>query len=58
MIFTEAARPRCISLLRVDKPLCLPKLESIFVLLSDFSTMNESFSAFSFVVGSSLSLKF
>ena len=33
VIFTEATRPRLISLLRVDKSLCLPKLKSIIVLL-------------------------
>ena len=34
---------RLISLLRVDKSLCLPKLKSITVLLYDFSTKNEHF---------------
>ena len=43
VIFTEAARPRCISILRVDKSSCLPKLKSITVLLYDFLTMNEHF---------------
>ena len=32
-----------ISLLRVDKSLCLPKLKSITVLLYDFSFKNENF---------------
>ena len=32
-IFTEAARPRLLPLLRVDKYLCLSKLKSITVLL-------------------------
>ena len=43
VIFTEAAKPRWISLLRVDKSSCLPKLKSIAVLLYDFLTMNEFF---------------
>ena len=37
--FTEAARPRWISLLRVDKFLYLSKLKSIIVLLYDLSTI-------------------
>ena len=37
------ARPRRISLLRVDKSFCLLKLKSITVLLYDFSTKNEIF---------------
>ena len=39
VIFTEATWSRWISLLRVDKSLCLPKLKSITVLLYDFSTI-------------------
>ena len=38
------------SLLRVDKSLCLPKLKSITVLLYDFSFKNENFATFIFVV--------
>ena len=34
---------RQMSLLRIDKSLCLPKLKSITVLLYDFSTTNENF---------------
>ena len=48
--FTEAARQRWISLLRVDKSLCLPKLKSITVLLYDFSFKNENFATFTFHV--------
>ena len=40
------------SLLRVDKSLCLPKLKSITVLLYDFSFKNENFATFIFVVKS------
>ena len=36
VIFTEAARPRGISLLRVNKSSCLPKLKSITVLIYNF----------------------
>ena len=36
VIFTKATRPRFISLLRVDKSSCLPKLKPITVLLYDF----------------------
>ena len=43
VIFTKAARPRLISLLRVDNSLCLLKLKSIIVLLYHFSTMNGNF---------------
>ena len=43
VIFTEAARPRLISLLRVDKSLYLPKLKSITVLLYDFSNIYVKF---------------
>ena len=44
VIFTGAAMPRCISTLRVDKSLCLPKLKSITVLLCYMtSTVNENF---------------
>ena len=39
VILTEVGRPRLISLLRVDKSSCLPKLKSITVLLYDFLTM-------------------
>ena len=42
--------PRLISLLRVDRSLCLPKLKSITVLLYDFSIKNENFATFAFVV--------
>ena len=42
VMITEAARQRRISLLRVDKFLCLSKLKLIAVLLYDFSTMNEN----------------
>ena len=42
--------PRRISLLRVDKSLCLPKFKSITVLLYDFSFKNEHFAAFTFAV--------
>ena len=38
------------SLLRVDKSLCLPKLKSITVLLYDFSFKNENFATYTFVV--------
>ena len=34
---------RLMSLLRVDKAMCLPQLKSITVLLYDFSTMNKKF---------------
>ena len=37
VIFTEAARPRCISLEMIDKSLCIPELKSITVLLYDFN---------------------
>ena len=43
MIFTEAARPRRIPLLGIDKSLCLPKLKSITDLLYDLLTMNENY---------------
>ena len=39
-----------ISLLRVDKSLCLLKLKSITVLLYDFSFKNENFATFTFIV--------
>ena len=39
VVFTEAIGLRCLSLLRVDKSLCLQKLKSITVLLHDFSSM-------------------
>ena len=39
-----------ISLLRIDKPLCLPKLKSITVLLYVISTINEISYTFTFVV--------
>ena len=42
VIFIEAARPKRISFLRVDKSSCLPKLKSITVLY-DFLTMSENF---------------
>ena len=42
MIFTEATKPRGISLLRVDKSLCLPTLMSIIFLAYDFSTIYET----------------
>ena len=51
VIFTEAARPSCILLLRVDKSSCLSKLKSIFVLLYNVLTIYETFSTFTFVVG-------
>ena len=38
------------SLLRVDKTLCLPILKSITVLLYDFLFKNENFATFTFVV--------
>ena len=38
--------PIYLSLLRVDKSLCLPKLKSITVLLYDFSFKNENFATF------------
>ena len=38
------------SLLRVDKSLCLQKLKSITVLLYDFSFKYENFATFTFVV--------
>ena len=41
VIFYEAARPKCMLLLRVDKYLCLPKLKSITVLLYYISTIYE-----------------
>ena len=50
MISTEAARPRWISLLRVDKSLCLQKLKSITVLLYDFLFKLENFATFTYVV--------
>ena len=40
--FTLAAKPRLISLSRVDKSLCLPKLKSLTVLLYDFLTINKN----------------
>ena len=39
VIFTEATRQRLISILKVDKSLCLPKLKAITVLLNDFSSV-------------------
>ena len=39
-----------LSLFRVDKSLCLPKLKSITDLLYDFSFKNENFTTFTFVV--------
>ena len=42
-IFTEAARQWLISLLRVDKSSCLPKLRSIPALLYDFLTATFTF---------------
>ena len=48
---------KCTSLLRVDKSLCLPKLKSITVLLYSFSTMNEKFSTFTFVVEDMFNLR-
>ena len=50
----KLARPRWISLLRVDKSLCLPKLKPITVLLYGFSFKNENFASFSFVVKDNL----
>ena len=38
--------PRLISLLRVHKSSCLPKLKSIIILLNDLSTVNEDFTFF------------
>ena len=49
VIIHRGARPRLISLLRVDKSLCLLKLKSIAVLLYDFSFKNENFATFTFV---------
>ena len=42
-IFAETARPRSISILRVDKSLCLPKLKSLTLLLYEFPCLNENF---------------
>ena len=36
VISTKAVRPRGMSLLRVDRSLCLPNLKSITVLLYEF----------------------
>ena len=41
-VFTEAARPRLLLLLWVDKYFCLSKLKSIPVLLLDILAMNEN----------------
>ena len=40
--FPQGARLRLISLFRVDKSLCLPKLKSITVLLYNFGTPRGS----------------
>ena len=50
MIFTKATRPRFISLLKVDKSSCLPKLKSITVLLYDLFYYERKFPTFNFVV--------
>ena len=50
VIFPKAPRPRQISLLRVDKSFYLLKSKSITILLYDFSTANQNFFTFTFVV--------
>ena len=42
VVFTKTAMLISISLLKVDKSLCLLTLKSIIVLLDNFSTMNEN----------------